>query len=155
MKLTEHFTLEEMTRSATATKRGIDNTPSPKEIAHLKALCEKVLEPIREAWGAPIVVTSGYRSPALNKLKRGSNTSEHLGGYAADIRSLSDSPSDNKRLLKLILGMKNLPFRQLINEYPNKDGAPDWIHISYNPNHSNQRSKLTRIGGKYYKGINL
>ena len=155
MKLTQHFTLEEMTRSAVATRRRINNTPGEKEIAHLRALCEKVLEPIRAAWGQPVVVSSGYRSPLLNKIVGGSKTSEHVGGYAADIRSLSDSSEDNKKLLKLILGMKNLPFRQIINEHPNKDGSPNWIHISYNPEHPKQRSILTYSGGKYYRGIKI
>ena len=155
MKLTQHFTLEEMTRSATAQRRKIKNTPGNDEIAHLKALCEKILEPIREAWGAPVVVTCGYRSPLLNKIAGGSKTSEHMGGYAADIRTLSDSPEDNKKLMKMILGMKNLPFRQIINEYPDKNGAPNWIHISYNPSHPKQKSILTCINGKYYRGINV
>ena len=155
MKLTQHFTLEEMIRSATATRRRIKNSPSQTEIDHLRALCEKVLEPIRTAWGQPIIVTSGYRSPLLNKIEGGSKTSEHLGGYAADIRTLSDSSEDNKKLLKTIMGMKNLPFRQLINEHPNADGSPDWIHISYNPSHPKQKSILTCIGKKYYRGIKV
>jgi len=157
MNLTEHFTLEEMTRSATARRLGIANNPSPQVVANLKALCEKILEPLREAWGEPIIVSSGYRSPKLNRAIGGAASSEHMAkgtGAAADIRTVSDSPEENKRLLKLLLDLK-LPFRQLINEYPDKNGAPDWIHVSYNPKHSKQRSMLTCKNGKYYSGIKI
>lgn len=152
MKLTEHFTLEELTQSPTAARLKISNVPGNQEIENLRALCENILEPLRLAWGAPIIVTSGYRGTKLNKAVGGSNTSEHRYGYAADIRTVSDSREDNKKLLKLLLSL-NLPFRQLISEYPDKTGGPDWIHVSYNPKHKNQRSKLTCKGGKYYSGI--
>jgi len=157
MKLSEHFTLEELIKSATAKRLGILNSPTPQVIENLKALCVNILEPLREAWGAPIIVSSGYRSPKLNKAIGGAITSEHMAqgtGAAADIRTVSDSPEDNMKLLKLLLSLK-LPFRQLINEYPDKSGAPNWIHVSYNPKHPNQRSMLTCVGGKYKSGINV
>lgn len=157
MNLTEHFTLEEMTSSATAKRLGILNSPSPQVIENLRALCINILEPLRKAWGAPIIVSSGYRSPKLNKVIGGAATSEHMAqgtGAAADIRTVSDSPEENKKLLKLLLSLK-LPFRQLINEYPDKNGAPNWIHVSYNPKHPKQKSMLTCKGGKYISGIKL
>lgn len=154
MNLTEHFTLEELSKSSTAMRLGISNTPGKDIIANLKALCENILEPLRAAWGAPIIVSSGYRSPKVNKAVGGSSTSEHMTGHAADIRTVSDSPEDNRLLLKLLLSL-NLPFRQLINEYPDKNGAPNWIHVSYNPGHPNQKSMLTCKGGKYITGIKV
>lgn len=125
----KHFTMNEMTRSATAKRYGIDNTPGPEEKANLKALVEKVLDPLREAWGAPIIVDSGYRCPRLNKIVKGSSNSQHLLGQAADIHTVSDRPADNKRLFDLILQLK-LPFDQLIDEY-----GYNWIHVSYGPRH--------------------
>lgn len=123
----KYFSLNELCKSATAKRYGIDNTPT-KEIEHnLRLLVEKILDPLRERWGAPIIVDSGYRCPRLNKIVRGSATSQHLIGQAADIKTLSDLPSDNKNLFQLIVNM-NLPYDQLIDEY-----GYNWIHVSYGP----------------------
>ena len=123
----KHFTMNEMTRSATANRHGIDNTPGLAEQASLKALVEKILDPLREAWGQPIIVSSGYRCGRLNKIVKGSPTSQHLLGEAADIHTLSDKPEDNRRLFQLIQRLK-LPYDQLIDEYDY-----NWIHVSYGP----------------------
>ena len=123
----KHFTMNEMTRSATAKRYGIDNTPDAEAKGNLKALVEKILDPLREAWGAPIIVDSGYRCPRLNKIVKGSANSQHLLGQAADIHTVSDRPADNKRLFDLIRQLK-LPFDQLIDEY-----GYNWIHVSYGP----------------------
>ena len=123
----KHFTINEMTRSATAKCYGIDNTPSPEVAHNIRNLVEKILDPLREAWGQPIIVSSGYRCPRLNKIVKGAPSSQHLLGQAADIHTVSDRPEDNKRLFDLIRKL-NLPFDQLIDEY-----GYNWIHVSYGP----------------------
>ena len=129
MKLTEHFTLEELTRSATARRLGIDNTPTPEVKANLKALCVNVLEPLRQAWGAPIVVTSGYRSIKLNRAVGSKDTSQHVHGEAADIHTVSDTPTDNRKLIRVMKRLA-LPIDQCIDEYNG-----NWLHVSYSRRH--------------------
>lgn len=123
----KHFTMNEMTRSATAKRYGINNSPSPQVMKSLTNLVEKILDPLRERWGAPIIVDSGYRCQRLNKIVGGASSSQHLLGEAADIHTLSDRPEDNKKLFQLIANM-NLPYDQLIDEY-----GYNWIHVSYGP----------------------
>lgn len=146
----KYFTLQELTNSATAKRHNINNTPTEKIISNLQALVDNVLDPLRMHWGRPIVVTSGYRCPKLNKVVNGSSTSQHILGQAADIRTVSDYPDENKKLLKLLLDL-NLPFDQVISEYPDDKGQPNWIHVSYSP--APRKSKLTCKNGKYIKGI--
>lgn len=122
----KYFTLQELTASATATRKGIDNTPSPEVTARLTALVANVLDPLREAWGKPIVVTSGYRSPRLNRAVGGAARSQHCKGEAADIRTLSNRRWENRQLYDLIRKL-GLPYDQLIDEYDYS-----WIHVSYN-----------------------
>lgn len=127
MKLTEHFTLEELTKSATAQRHGIANIPNQKQLQNLGHLAE-MLERIRIAWGQPIVVTSGFRCEALNKIVKGSQYSQHKTGSAADIRTLSDLPSENRRLFEMIQMMiyaGEIEVGQLIDEYDY-----DWVHVS-------------------------
>ena len=147
----KHFTMRELVKSPTAQRLGISNEPTDAVKANLTALVEHILDPLREAWGAPIVVTSGYRSPALNKAVHGAASSQHVVGQAADIHTVSDKPEDNRKLLDLIIKL-GLPYDQVINEYPNRAMQPDWIHVSYSPRH--RRNKLTCIGGKYIAGLN-
>lgn len=128
----KHFTMRELTNSATATRLGIDNTPNDNVKANLTALVNKVLDPLREAYGAPIIVSSGYRCPKLNKAVGGAANSQHTLGQAADIHSVSDTPADNNKLYELIHKL-NLPIDQCINEYDY-----NWIHVSYGPR--NRRS---------------
>lgn len=123
----KHFTIQELTRSTTARLRGIDNTPSQQVINSLEALVDNVLDPLREAWGAPIHVNSGYRCPELNKAVGGVAASQHIKGEAADITA--GSPIKNRQLYSLIKQL-NLPVDQAINEH---DFA--WIHVSYGPRH--------------------
>lgn len=120
-----YFTFKELTRSVTAEALGIDNTASPEIKASLKMLVDKVLDPLRERWGAPIIVTSGYRCPRLNQVVGGAKSSQHMKGEAADITARSRSRSDNIRLFELIKS-SGLPFDQLIDE---KNYS--WIHVSY------------------------
>lgn len=138
MRLTTHFTLEEFIRSATASRLNIINLPNREQIENLVALCRNVLRPIREAYGKPIIVTSGYRCPELNKAVGGVSTSEYMQGMAADIRSVSDTRADNMALWKICKEvLQTRQFGQLINEH-----NYDWIHISYNE-HNNRRQIIS------------
>lgn len=122
----KYFSLKELTESDTATRKGIDNTPDAIVKANLTALVANVLDPLREAYGKPIVVNSGYRCEKLNKLVGGAKKSQHLTGQAADIRSVSRSVAENKKIFNLIVKL-GLPYDQLIDEYGCK-----WVHVSYN-----------------------
>lgn len=136
MKLTNNFTLEELTASPTAKAKGIDNTPSQKVIAELTKLAKTVLQPLRETYGKPIIVTSGYRCPALNTAIKGAKTSQHMLGQAADIKSKSDTPKDNKEIFDLAVKLMKegkIDTGQIIDEY-----NYDWVHISTRGNHHNQ-----------------
>lgn len=122
----KYFTINELCKSDTANARGIDNTPTDDVKENLEALIENVLDPLREAYGKPIYINSGYRCPELNKVVGGVSTSEHQSGRAADIDT--HDYEENKKLFKLIQEL-NLPFRQLIDE-----SNLSWVHVSYNPN---------------------
>lgn len=122
----KYFSLDELCHSDTAKARGIDNTPSEEVKKNLEALIENVLDPLREAYGKPIYINSGYRCSELNKAVGGVSTSEHQSGRAADIDT--HDYEENKKLFKLIQEL-NLPFRQLIDE-----SNLSWVHVSYNPN---------------------
>jgi uncharacterized protein YcbK (DUF882 family) len=128
----DYFTMDELTRSATAIRKGIDNTPTAEARAALTALKSNVLNPLREAWGQPIVVTSGYRCPRLNSAVGGARGSQHLYGQAADIRTLEDTPEQNRRLFELAQRLR-LPFDQLIDEH-----GYNWIHVSHGPRNRRQ-----------------
>jgi uncharacterized protein YcbK (DUF882 family) len=132
----KYFTLNELTASSTARRKGIDNTPDVTVRANLTALVANILDPLREAYGKPIVVSSGYRSPKLNRAVGGAAKSQHVTGQAADIHTLSDTPADNKKLYDLILKLK-LPFDQLINEYDF-----NWVHVSFSPRNRRQVLKI-------------
>ena len=121
----KYFTIQELTISNTAQRKCIDNTPDQKAAAALTALVANVLDPLREAWGRPIVVNSGYRCPKLNRAVGGVARSQHTKGEAADIRTLSNRRWENEQLFKLIVKLK-LPFDQLIDEY-----NYDWVHVSF------------------------
>ena len=125
----KYFNLQELTYSASANKYKINNTPPQKVVENLNRLVHNILDPLREAWGEPIIVTSGFRCPALNKKIGGAANSQHVLGEAADIRTVRDTKEDNRRLYEFIKSM-NLPVDQCINEHDF-----DWIHVSYGPRH--------------------
>lgn len=130
------FTIEELTKSDVAKKNNIDNIPNIQERNNLIALVDNILDPLREAYGKPIVITSGFRSDKVNKLSGGSSTSQHRLGQAADIRSKQDTKEENKKLFDLIQKL-DLPFDQLIDEY-----NFNWIHVSYS---SKNRKQILHI----------
>jgi zinc D-Ala-D-Ala carboxypeptidase len=138
MKLSQHFTLEEMTKSQTGSRKAIENIPGEKEIESLKLLCENVLEKVRVHFGRPVTVNSGYRGPKLNKAIGGAKNSQHMTGQAADIEIAGMS---NKVLFCWI--RDNLDFDQLILEF-HKEGVPDsgWVHVSWN-SQGNRKQVLT------------
>lgn len=130
MRLSKNLTLAELTKSQTAVRRGIDNTPLPQHVENLKLLAERVFQPIRDHFGVPIAVTSGYRSEALNRAIKGSKTSEHMLGMAMDLDADIHGRITNKQIFEYI--KENLDFNQLIWEFGD-DKNPDWVHVSYRP----------------------
>lgn len=119
----KYFTIKELCKSSTATQKGIDNTPNYEVSYNLQLLVENILDPLREKFGKPIYVNSGYRCPALNKAVNGSKTSQHMQGLAVDITG--GSKEKNKVLFNLIREL-DLPYDQLIDE---KNYS--WIHVSF------------------------
>ena len=126
MQLSNNFSLAELTKSQTATRKGIDNTPSDTHIQNLIHLAESVLQPVREHFGKPVMISSGYRSPALCEAIGSSTKSQHARGEAADF----EIPGvDNKELATWI--SKNTTFDQLILEfYYEGDPNSGWVHCS-------------------------
>ena len=131
----KYFSIRELSSSATAVRKGIDNTPDAKAKANLTALVANLLDPLREKWGKPIVVTSGYRCAKLNRAVGGAKNSQHTTGEAVDIRTLSDSRAENRKLFELVR-TSGLPYDQLIDEY-----GYDWLHVSFR-NGANRRQVL-------------
>lgn len=127
MNLTKNFTLEELIKSETALRHDMDNTPGEAEIAALKLLAEKVLQPVRDHFGKGVKVNSGFRHPEVNAKVGGSKTSDHCRGQAADIEIPGVANAELAQWIK-----DNLEFRQLILEFYTP-GIPDsgWVHVSY------------------------
>jgi hypothetical protein len=145
MNLTANFSLHELTKSETALRMGLDNTPGPVETEYLKILAERVLQPIRDHFQKGVKVNSGYRSPDSNAAVNGSRTSDHCKGQAADIE-IPGVP--NAELAQWI--MDNLDYTQLILEFYTP-GIPDsgWVHVSYNPdNLKKQELTAMKVAGK-------
>lgn len=120
----KYFTVNELTRSKTAERLSIDNTPNAYQRANMEKLITNLLDPIREMWGSPITVNSGFRSVKLNEAVGGAKNSEHMSGCAADITV--GCKEGNKKLFGMIQG-SSLKFRQLIDE-----SKYSWVHVSYN-----------------------
>ena len=144
MKLSKNFSLKELTRSDMAKRNGIDNTPGSQEhLASLAVLSHSVLQPVRNSFGV-VTITSGYRCEELNTLCKGSKTSSHCLGEAADFEVFS---SDNIKVAKWI--EENLDFDQLILEfYVKGDPHSGWVHCSYKRDGSNRNQKLTALEGE-------
>ena len=140
----KYFTIEELSASQTANKKGIDNTPTEEHKINLKALVDNVLDKTREWYGQPIIVTSGYRNNKLNNSIGGVKKSQHNNGQAADI--VAKNMKDNAKLFQYI--KNNLQYDQLIWEKGN-DTNPSWIHVSYT-NKINRKQVLKTKDGKNY-----
>lgn len=146
MKLSPNFTLAEMTHSAAATSAGIPNTPTSAEIDALRALCIRVLEPIRAHFARPVKVNSGFRARAVNRLVRGSPSSQHMRGEAADIEI---PPFANGEIARWIEA--NIEFDQLILEaYTPGVASSGWVHVSWRP-WSRRRDVRTWTPGLGYR----
>jgi len=147
MKISKHLSLAEVTRSESAKRKGIDNTPTAEHLENFKLLAEKVFEPIRAHFGVPIHISSGYRSAALNKFIKGSSSSQHCKGEAIDIdMDGSDSEVTNKMVFDFIVA--NLDWDQIIHEF-GTDSNPDWVHVSYTKGKNRkQKLKAVRKNGK-------
>jgi zinc D-Ala-D-Ala carboxypeptidase len=152
MQLSQHFTLEEFTKSQTGDRLGIDNLPGAAALDNIKLLCERVLEPVRVQFG-PVFINSGYRGPELNKAVGGVATSQHCLGQAADIEV---SGVSNGVLAQWIAD--NLDYDQVILECYRK-GQPNsgWVHVSYKTS-GNRKATLTAyvVAGRmiYNPGLN-
>ena len=146
MKLTAHFDLSEFTRSESAKREGLDNTPTSEHLENIKILCEKVLEPIRMRFG-PINISSGYRGKMLNHFIGGAVNSDHCVGRAADI-DMDDVGTGvtNTEIFNYI--KDNLDYDQLIWEFGNKE-KPDWVHVGYRLNENRKQTlRATKVNGK-------
>lgn len=141
----KYFTLDEFTKSNEAYKRGIYNIPGSREVDNIVDLINVVLDPLREAYGKPIVVTSGYRCDKLNKAVGGAKNSHHRFGMAADIHGTPNDKQENRRLFNLVREL-NLPFTQLINEYDYS-----WVHISYDKDNLRKEVLATTNSGGYIR----
>lgn len=145
----KYFYINELIASDVAKKYKIDNTPTEEIKDNLKYLIENLLDPIREAYGKPIYISSGYRCPALNNHKaiKGSKTSDHMKGFAADI--CSKNPADNIKLLEIA---KTMPmWDQIINEKPyGTNNNPRWVHVSIRKA-GNRKQVLLYKNGVYTK----
>ena len=152
MQLTDNFTLSELTKSETALRHDMDNTPGEKEIENLKRLAEKVLQPVREHYQKGVKCNSGYRAPAVNQKVGGSPTSDHCKGQAADIEIPGVPNADLAQWIT-----ENLDFTQVILEFYTQ-GVPDsgWVHVSYDPeNLKKQALTAVKQNGKtvYLNGL--
>lgn len=130
----KYFTVGELCRSAVAQAYGIDNVPSGEERLNLERLIENVLDPLREMWGSPVEVNSGFRTRQLNELVGGARASQHLSGEAADISA--GGKQANRSIFDMLLE-SGIEFDQLIDE---KNFS--WLHISYRAGH-NRRQVLS------------
>ena len=141
MQLSKNLALVEVTRSETAKRRGISNMPTPEHIENFKLLAEKVFQPIREYFGIPIHISSGYRSKALNTAIGGSLTSQHCSGEAIDI-DMDGTSVTNAQIFNYI--KDNLSFDQLIWEF-GTDSNPDWVHVSYESTGKQRKQMLKAV----------
>jgi hypothetical protein len=147
MKLSKYVSLAEVTRSDTAKRKGIDNGPTAEHLENLKVISEEVFDKVREYFGVPIFISSGYRSAALNKAIGGSATSDHNLGKALDLdQDGHGNGVTNADVFNYI--KSNLDFDQLIWEF-GTDKNPDWVHVGYRKGaNRKQILKAVREGGK-------
>jgi hypothetical protein len=150
MELSKNLVLAEVTRSETAKRKGISNMPTPEHIENFKKLAENIFQPIRDHFGVPIRISSGYRSAALNKAIGGAGktvngvyipSSQHCKGEAIDI-DMDGTTITNKQVFDYI--KDNLNFDQLIWEFGTSTN-PDWVHVSYNSDGKQRKQVLKAV----------
>jgi uncharacterized protein YcbK (DUF882 family) len=139
-QMTKNFSLAELTKSETALRHGLENSPGDDELNNLLVLCANVLQPVRDHFGKGVKVNSGYRSPEVNVKVGGSKTSDHCRGMAADIEIPGVANAELAEYIR-----DNLPHTQVILEFYTQ-GIPDsgWVHVSYDPQNLKHQS-LTAI----------
>lgn len=147
MQLSKHLSLAEVTRSDSAKRNGISNQPTAEHLENFKKLAVNIFEPIREHFGVPILISSGYRSKELNAAIGGSATSQHCQGEAIDIDMDGSGTISNADVFNYI--KDELNFDQLIWEF-GTDKNPDWVHVSYESTGKQRKQilKAVKVGGK-------
>ena len=139
----KYFTIEELCQSETAEKYKIDNTPTEEIKKNLETLVDCLLDPLREAWGSPIIINSGYRCPILNKAVGGSKTSSHMSGWSVDMRPKNGKMEEFKKFV--VQFIKTRFWDQCILE---KSGDVEWVHLSLYNNSGKQRMMIFSIEEK-------
>ena len=143
-KLTKNFTLEELTASATAKKLGVSNMPSPEIRKNLEKLCTDILQPLRDFYGKPICVGSGYRCPEVNEAVGGVKNSDHMYGCAADITSMEDDFPHNAELFAYAVVAMRAGYIKNVKQIIDEKNL-NWIHISFQDGRTTKRNQLTYI----------
>jgi len=148
MKLTKNLSLQEMLKSRTATRLGLSNSPNEEHVKNMQALAENIFQPLRDYFGVPIHISSGYRSEALNKAIGGSKSSQHCKGEAMDIDRDGYSQPDNAQIFEYI--KNNLDFDQMIWEFGTQQN-PEWVHVSHKRDGKNRAELLVAYKTSYGK----
>jgi len=151
MNISEHISYREATFSATAIRRQIENKPTEEQLENMRKLAMNVFEPLRKGLGnRPIRISSFFRSITLNHVIGGSITSQHCANFGSAI-DLDNDVMGNPDNMEIFCYIKdNLEFDQLINEYPNNDLTPSWVHVSFNEG-KNRKQVLMCVNGNYHK----
>ena len=150
MRLSKHFTLQELIKSSTAERRGIKNVPERAEIESLRLVCDNILEPVRQHFGVPMVPSSGYRCLELNRAIGSGDTSQHVKGQAVDF----EIPGLANQVLANWI-MENVDYDQLILEfYRQEDPNSGWVHCSYDNKEENRKESL-RFDGKNWEKLKI
>ncbi len=148
MKLTKNLSLQEMLKSRTATRLGLSNSPNEEHVKNMQALAENIFQPLRDYFGVPLHISSGYRSEALNKAIGGSKSSQHCKGEAMDIDRDGYSQPDNAQIFEYI--KNNLDFDQMIWEFGTQKN-PEWVHVSHKRDGKNRAELLVAYKTSYGK----
>jgi len=152
MMLSKNLSVTEFSNSTTAKRKGIDNTPKNSHLEAAKELAKNIFQPIRDHFGKPIWISSGYRSKLLNEAIGGSKTSQHCKGEAIDIDMDGKGNPTNAEIFYYI--KDNLPFDQLIWEFGNNEN-PSWVHVSYKKGGPQRgqilKAKRNSAGKTYYE----
>lgn len=146
-KISKYLTYKEAIKSPTALRLGIDNEPNPEQLENMRYVAKEIFDPVREFVGGPLAATSFFRSKELNDAVPGSSkTSQHMTGQAIDIDTDVYGYGKNIEVFDFI--RTSLIFDQVINEYPDKDGNPSWVHVSKSKT-GNRGQVLVKLKDKY------